>query len=343
MQRKVSIIIPIYNVEKYLERCIQSVLVQTYGDFELILINDGSTDRSDSICKKFQERDSRIVYFRQENAGVSCARNRGIDLASGCFITFVDADDWLDPNFLEKLLIAQEQHGADLTSCEHIDIGKESSKCSIRRVFPAERYAEGEDFTANIIPKIFYNNGGQPLCDPYCHLLKKEILDSHHIRFDETLKLREGRLFNFTYAQHCSRFSYIPEPLYYRLLRDGSALHVYRKNIYQECKSVCTAYMRLLQRYGQLPCKDAHFCIDVLIHLVFYSSLKYPEYPRRGRALRNEYYGFLMDSPMKELWEHVSLSQCGDIKEFIEVICVKLHIPNLLKWIYWLRMKWTSR
>ena len=343
MRRTVSVIIPLYNAERFLDRCIRSVLSQTVGDFEVILIDDGSTDESGSLCRKFQEQDDRIIYLRQENRGVSSARNRGIDVAQGEFVVFVDADDWLDPHFLEKLLAAQKKHGSDFTSCEHADVRGQSEKYSIGRVFPDGRYAEGQDFFANVVPRIFYNNGGQPLCDPYCHLFKREILEAHNIRYDETLKLREGRLFNFNYAQHCARFCYVPEPLYYRLLRNGSALHRYRENIYQECRDVCTAYVGLLRRYDQMDCKDVHFCIDVLINLIFYSSLKYPEYKRSCRALRREYYAFLSEEPMRELWEQVRFSQCRDLREAIEVACIKLHMPTLLKWIYRLRMKWTGR
>lgn len=343
MQIKVSVIVPLYNAEPFLSRCIQSVLSQTWKAFELILVDDGSTDGSGAVCRKAQEQDARIVCLRQENKGVSAARNQGIDAARGEFVTFLDADDWLDPHYLERMLAAQERFHSDLTSCEHADISAGSGKSRIGRVFPGERYAEGEDFSSHIIPKIFYNNGGQPLCDPYCHLFKKEILDTCHIRYDETLKLREGRLFNFMYAQHCSRFYYLPEPLYFRLLRNGSALHAYRENIYQECRNICAAYTQLLRRFHQTGREDAHFCIDALINLVFYSNLRYPENQKSCREIQREYDAFLRESPMKELWKQVRLSQCRDLREIIQVVCVKLRLTALLRWIYRLRMKWTGR
>lgn len=99
----ISIIVPVYNTEKYLDRCIQSVLAQTYTNWELLLIDDGSTDSSGAICDKYAAQDSRIKVFHKANGGVSSARNLGLDNAKGEWITFVDADDWIKPNFLSNL------------------------------------------------------------------------------------------------------------------------------------------------------------------------------------------------------------------------------------------------
>ena len=99
----ISVIVPVYNTEKYLDRCIQSILAQTYTDFELLLIDDGSTDLSGEICDKYAEQDSRVKVFHKENGGVSSARNLGLDKANGDWVTFVDADDWVTTLYLNNL------------------------------------------------------------------------------------------------------------------------------------------------------------------------------------------------------------------------------------------------
>lgn len=104
MNKKVSIIIPLYNAEKYLEKCISSIVGQTYKNIEIILINDGSTDGSYEICYKFKTQDPRILFINQKNSGVSSARNSGIDLSSGEYIMFVDADDWLDSDYVSIMV-----------------------------------------------------------------------------------------------------------------------------------------------------------------------------------------------------------------------------------------------
>ena len=101
----ISVIVPVYNTEKYLHRCVDSILAQTFTDFELLLIDDGSTDSSGAICDESAQKDSRVRVFHKENGGVSSARNLGLDKAKGKWVTFVDSDDWIKESFLNKLYI----------------------------------------------------------------------------------------------------------------------------------------------------------------------------------------------------------------------------------------------
>jgi len=117
MNPKISIIVPVYNVEKYVTRCIKSILSQTLDDFELILVDDGSTDRSGIICDEFAEKDNRIKVIHKNNGGASSARNRGIDVATGCFLGFVDSDDWILANMYEKLITLAEKENAQIAEC----------------------------------------------------------------------------------------------------------------------------------------------------------------------------------------------------------------------------------
>ena len=107
----ISIIIPVYNAEKYLDYCITSILKQTYRTFELILINDGSTDKSEEICLRYQQKDNRICLISKTNEGVSSARNAGLCNSTGEYITFVDADDYLEHNYLEVLYYKETERG----------------------------------------------------------------------------------------------------------------------------------------------------------------------------------------------------------------------------------------
>src|SRR5690554_6730418 len=110
---KISIIIPVYNVEEYLPRCIDSVLIQRNIQFEVVLVNDGSTDSSGLICDEYAQADNRVKVFHQLNSGVSSARNLGIENATGEWICFVDADDWIEPDSLEKILNINDNRESD--------------------------------------------------------------------------------------------------------------------------------------------------------------------------------------------------------------------------------------
>ena len=114
---KVSVIIPIYNQEKYLRECLETVLLQNLQEIEVICVNDGSTDESLSILKEYAKRDDRIVVVSQENKGVSAARNVGIEIAKGEYISFIDSDDWVAPNFIEKLYETAVKNNADISAC----------------------------------------------------------------------------------------------------------------------------------------------------------------------------------------------------------------------------------
>lgn len=113
----VSIIIPVYNAQLYLEKCIDSVIDQTFRDVEIILVNDGSTDRSLEICQEYQKKDNRILVIDQENAGQGTARNKGISIARGEYIMFVDSDDWVDEGIVEKLMDSLTENNADISVC----------------------------------------------------------------------------------------------------------------------------------------------------------------------------------------------------------------------------------
>lgn len=116
----VSVIVPIYNVEKYLSRCIDSILVQTYQNYELILINDGSPDNCAQIIDKYAKENSKIVAIQQNNQGLSAARNAGIDIAKGMYITFIDSDDYVYPEYLARLVSAIERNDADISICGNV-------------------------------------------------------------------------------------------------------------------------------------------------------------------------------------------------------------------------------
>ena len=113
----ISIIVPVFNVEKYVERCLKSIENQTYTNWELILVNDGSTDDSGKICQNFAVKDNRIIYMDQQNLGQSVARNRALDIAKGKYICFIDSDDWVDLNYLKFLYEAIYNFDSDIAIC----------------------------------------------------------------------------------------------------------------------------------------------------------------------------------------------------------------------------------
>ncbi len=170
---KISVIVPIYNSEKYLKQCIESILSQTYRNFELILISDGSKDESVSICKKYQQEDDRIKILELEHKGVSNARNQGINVATGDFICFIDSDDEVDKNYLQMLILLQNKYNADIVEA---DIQYMNAK-QIKNIDDQE-----EVVTPRQMMSRLYSKNGVRTVIITNKLYKKEIFEK--IRFD---------------------------------------------------------------------------------------------------------------------------------------------------------------
>ena len=179
MTPTISVIVPVYNVERYLARCIDSILAQTFMDFELILIDDGSPDNSGRICDEYAAKDARIRVFHQENGGVSSARNHGIDAALGEYVCFVDSDDLILPTYLETLFETITENDADIATCGYI-----TSYYKNGQVIKQETREPAITGT--------YSNFGKPLIElqspamystPFNHLFRKEIIKASNITF----------------------------------------------------------------------------------------------------------------------------------------------------------------
>lgn len=199
----ISIIIPIYNRENNLPQCIESILLQTYNDWELILVDDGSTDKSLEICKFYEKSDNRIRVIHKKNAGVSSARNAGLDSAKGKWIMFVDSDDFVSTNCLEELAKGKEY---DLS---FIGINRYNLDKNIeRKMFSFNKSII--DFSKKDCSKLFIQYDLLAIGYPWGKLFKKSIIDSNSIRFNEQLNIHEDHLFYFDYLIH-SKSAYLSD------------------------------------------------------------------------------------------------------------------------------------
>lgn len=184
----ISIVIPIYNVEQYLEKCLNSVLQQTYQDFELILVDDGSTDASKEICDRFASLDSRIIVIHKQNDGLVSARKAGLVRASGEFVGCVDPDDWIEKDYYDQMIQAQKETGADIVAGNHFrDIGPQSY--TVPNNIPIGLYRKEDILHKMIYTGIFFEFGLHPsLCTK---LIRKKILDITQMSVNEDIFCEE--------------------------------------------------------------------------------------------------------------------------------------------------------
>ncbi|MCD8217841.1 MAG: glycosyltransferase [Clostridiales bacterium] len=216
MKPTVSIIIPVYNTEKYLKRCVDSVLNQTYTDFELILADDGSTDLSGSICDEYAAADSRVRVIHKENSGVSDTRNTAIAQARGTWLQFADSDDWLTSDATGLFMRAVQKHPCDMVIADFYRVVGErfSRKGDIDRegVMTREEFAacmmeNPADFYYGVLWNKFY---------------RRDLIEQYNLKMDTTVNWCEDFLFNMEYILHAGTFYALHAPVYYYRRRKGS-------------------------------------------------------------------------------------------------------------------------
>lgn len=215
MNGLVSVIIPVYNTDIYLNDCLKSVIKQSYKNLEIIIINDGSTDNSADIIEKYAKFDMRIKVISNTNHGVSYSRNCGINNAKGDYITFVDSDDILSNDCISKMMKMTISNDSLFTLCRFKSFAKETYHLS------------GSIYGANTIGKIkndFYKltllNG--LLYGPVAKLYKMDLIKTFDIRFDETLSNGEDQIFNLDYYKYVKKYCFVDEELYFYRNRDNS-------------------------------------------------------------------------------------------------------------------------
>ncbi len=216
MNPSVSIIVPVYNAEACLRRCVESVLNQEYADFELLLADDGSRDGSGRICDEYAAADSRVRVFHKENSGVSDSRNLCLDQARGRYLQFLDADDWITANATKLLVQAMEEHLCDLVISDFYRVVGErvSPKGDIDevQVLSREEYAAHMmENPANYYYGVLWNK-----------LYRREIVEQHHLRMDPAISWCEDFMFNLEYIRRAETFFALQVPVYYYVKTKGS-------------------------------------------------------------------------------------------------------------------------
>lgn len=203
--KTVSVIVPVFNCDKYLKRCIESIINQTFLDFELILINDGSTDNSEAICKKYAKLDERIILINQSNSGVAVTRNKGISISKGKYLCFVDADDYVEPDFIDYF-VSNVRDDIDYI------------------FFPTKFKVMKQNLNNKDVMKLILSNenyGGYIWNKFY----KSKIIKKNKIKFDESIRICEDLVFNFEYLKFSNKCLLLPLPKYHYTLNPNSALH----------------------------------------------------------------------------------------------------------------------
>ena len=266
----ISVIIPVYNVEKYLKRCVDSIVAQTYKNLEIILVDDGSLDACPKICDNYAEKDKRITVIHKQNGGLSDARNFGIKAAKGQFIAFVDSDDSVKPTYIEVLYDAIINDHSDISICGNIDIYRDTT---------IERHPKNRKVYTNIdsIKEVFYDRDIDT-----CAVSKLFKIELFRNRLFPTGKVFEDTWLIPRLLSDCKKVSVIPKSLYYHYINPNSIVTKEfspdRMDLYSNTLDVVNYIINLFPSLKKASiCKMTHSCISTAMSLVKSETI-YREY-----------------------------------------------------------------
>lgn len=252
---KVSVIVPVYNASEYLRKCLDSIIDGELKDIEVIAVDDGSTDNSLSVLREYAERTG-IKVISQPNAGPSKARNRGLEIATGEYVGFVDSDDWVEPNMFSEMYGAAKAAGADIVFCniyrnediklrKYIDSGVYDKSGILQTIFPL------------LISNIYEKSNKVALRGSTCiKLFARELIEKNHIRFDELLTYNEDGLFSITATLNCKRYVYLGDSyLYHNRYVSGSLTKRYVGNLWNRQKLLGEKLFALTEHFSEFNFK----------------------------------------------------------------------------------------
>lgn len=267
----VSVIVPVYNCEKYLGKCIDSVLKQTYKSLEVIIINDGSSDSSHEIAERFSKLDKRIKLINQENKGVSATRNKGLENSTGKYVLFVDADDYIEKNMIELLVNASEKYNTQITSCGLFI--EENSSDHPGKTWDSIAFNGGETIILNneelrcVFPEKLATTVFHSV---FAKLYRLDYIKQNSSFFDPEISLGEDYLFNLPLFRKVDKYAYINNSLYHYNIRYSNInlSGKYRADMFEIKRKLFNATISILNSWNT---DNKHF--DRYVYEVFFNDM----------------------------------------------------------------------
>ena len=328
---KVSIVVPVYNVEKYLKNSIDSMINQTLKDIEIIIVDDGSPDNCGKICDKYSGKDKRIKVLHKKNAGVSAARNDGLKLATGEYVIFCDSDDWMPEDACEVLYNRAVESNADIVIGD-VYMAYEDDTYKYVKFYKDPFVVNDRKAITNLIKADIYRSycvnppedgpafgyGG-----PWNKLVKRELLINKNVRFDLRVK---GIFDDILYTAHILHYSdkicYVQAPVYNYRIVESSITHSYKPNVLEINAAIFNAWLEFFDETGEMHNFDKPFYACVMrrieesIKLYFVNSKN----PKKKSMLKREFKSLLQQEPYKAAIRNVDLSKISRKQKAIAVL-----------------------
>ena len=330
----ISVIVPVYKAEKYLDRCVSSILNQTYKDLELILVDDGSPDRSPEMCDWYAQVDPRVKVIHKKNGGVSTARNAGLEAASGDYIAFVDSDDWLEPEMYQKMMEAAITHDCDVVMCDCVKDFTDHSEVyshDIRGGFYNAEHLKKEHYPHLLIME----NVEYPATISNVTLLWRSTLNTESQRYQPGIRYSEDLLFGAKLLRKASSFCYLKgEAFYHYVMNPASASHTF---VPDKWKDYSLLHSCIRAEFGSDKVYDFSGQIDRCLLFFLYNTIgEIYGAPFSGKEKKRRILEILRDREVRAMFARIKVMTLPiSIKQKLITLGYKYRIGILMLIVYY--------
>lgn len=322
----VSVVIPIYNVEKYLKKCIDSILNQSFKDFEIILVNDGSTDRSLRICNEYEKKDCRIILINKKNGGLSSARNAGLNVAKGKYISFIDPDDCINENYFNILVEKGEKNNCDIIVSGYKTVPNNKN---VIPTYKLNTVLKGKEFILSS-DNVHSKN---ELCFVWRYLYRLKLIKQNKILFNENIFIGEDVVFNLEALVNSNRVMAVSDILYYYTIDNSTSLmrSKIKKNLEESLIEQYSIRNDLSIRYELLKNKKykndmSQYYINNIYNLIIENLILKNDTNLKLSIKKITKYDMFKDSVKRLGFRY----KCSNYKEYIFFIAIKFRIYEIV-------------
>lgn len=310
MGELVSIVVPVYNVEKYLDRCVDSLVNQTYSNLQIILVDDGATDTSGSICDSWELKDKRIKVIHKSNGGLASARKVGFEVCKGEYVSFIDSDDYLEPTYIEELYNDLQKNGSDIAVCGYY-LDDESNITKIDIVNNKTIFQKSDFLNRLVLPNIYPLNTDETALPNFLwlKLFKKDII-TNECFVSEREVYTEDLFFNIKAYMNCNKVSFIDKPLYHYCMNSTSLTNVYRNNKYKMERKRLDKILEVMNRYDIYDQKRICYTVARMIWGCIDNAYKlgsFKKFKEELTSLMND--DQIRSFPVKTIMRNLSISE----------------------------------
>lgn len=303
----ITIVVPIYNSSKYLCRCINSIINQTYQNLEIILVDDGSTDNSLDMCNKYADKDNRIKVIHKDNSGAAASRNVGINHAMGNYIAFVDSDDYIELDMYEKMINISKQYDCDIVMCDCYKENKNEKHIFTHNI--RKGYYDKNMLFNEYFPTLLATNTVDypSTISNWTCLFKMKIINDYQIRYKEGMRFSEDWLFGSQFMYYANSFYYMKEKCFYHyMMNDSSVTHTYYEDKWTLMKQL---YLAIKDFFENKEDYDFNRQIDLSLLFIIYhciGNIKESNNSKKEKTIN--ILKILNDNEVKEMFKRLKIN-----------------------------------